>query len=250
MKISMKIIAIIILFLLASCMLFGAERLTSFYIQDYTNTLKTIAVQSLVAGKTYKLAPDQVNFWTETNSTGIIAYPNKALVKLYENTKFSMHNCLIEFVPVKTPSLLKLTKSNYTFSLMDGIIDILNDNTESLNSVLAIHTPRVNLLLKPGMFRIIVQDKTTVVIVNKGSLYALNLYDDRRHEVKQNTIGIITTYIPIDGNAYYINKAAITENIMPETDVAKMDLVYQSLTNANNGVLFAVIDDEIIGIKK
>jgi len=227
------------------------ERPSSFYIQSVSNTVKIVndnLPKESVVGKTYKLSDNETDVLTESNSTINIAYPNNVFVKLYEKSKFLMHNCTIEFDSIKMPSVLNSIHNNYTFSLMNGIMDVLNNNT-NVYDVCAIHTPRINLLLNRGMFRVIVQDKMTIVVVNKGSLYALNLIEDRKREIKENNIGIITTYIPIDGNAYYLDKASLTMNLMSDDDVQKMNGAYQNLTNFNNGVIFIIMDNEIVGVK-
>jgi hypothetical protein len=100
------------------------------------------------------------------------------------------------------------------------------------------------------MARIIVHDRTTVAVVYKGSVYALNLVnEEHRYEIKENTIGVINTFVPIDDNAYYINKAAITTRNISDEDSKKLDVSYQSLTNAIDSVIFVTINGEVIGIR-
>jgi len=147
-----------------------------------------------------------------------------------ENAEFKMHSFFVECDNVDNPpEIVKVSSYNYAVSLLNGSMDIIIDDHSNISSF-SIHTPRVNLTLMRGKFRIIVQDKTTVVIVLSGNGYALNLAESKKLEITEGNFSIITTYVPLTSAYQQLNKPTANTKPIFEEDMENLKQTFESLS--------------------
>ena len=181
-----------------------------------------------------------------------MCFLNNVFVSVNENTKFLINQSYSEYAIQSLPSVIKPSKISYTFSVMQGDIDIVNSNTNNTDNTIVVHTPRINIILNEGQFKIIADKETTVIAVYKGSAHILNLLEDRKYKLSENNCGIITRYVPLTtrhDDPYYITKSTISVKPIQQDDLDKLKVVFNKIVESLRSVVFVIIDNKVSGVK-
>ena len=183
-------------------------------------------------------------------------FPSCIIVSVNESSKFNLSNFIIDCENLNSlPSVARISNYNYATDLSEGIVDVVIPE-QNKDSKFTIHTPRVNLILGVGKFRIVVQGKTTIIAVLSGKAYAANLVESLKYEINEGKVATITTFVPLNkvGNDPYKNinnnkPTASIKDILTD-DLNDLTKNFNTLSNIKESVIFSVIDQKIIGIKK
>ena len=217
---------------------------SNYFIHSTSNT-------NYIVGKTYETFEDQIDFNVSSNSYLDIAFLNNVFISINENTKFSINQAYSDYTTQQLPTTLKPKRTNYTLSVMDGDVNIINANTNNTDNILVIHTPRINMILNEGEFKVIADGDTTIVAVHKGSAYILNVLEGRKYKLLENNCGIITKHIPLstkDANFYSVNKSTISPRPIPQDDMDKLKITFNKLSLALKNIIFVAIENKIHGV--
>lgn len=211
---------------------------------------KDLPTSYFVNGKTHQSFDKQINI-INSNTTPISLYfIGNVGVSINESSEFLINQTYINYTPTNSPSVIKPININYTLSVMNGNVDIINGNTNIENSVV-IHTPRVNIILNEGKFKFIVNESTTIIAVIKGSVSVLNVIEDKHYKLTEGNCGVITKHIPLstkDANFYSATKSTITTYPIKPDDKDELTAVLNTLSKTLHNVIFVSINNEIFGV--
>ena len=203
-------------------------------------------------GKTLQSFETQIDYNTTNGVSQEMCFLNNVMVYVNENSQFSINQTYADYETPTLPSVIKLIKIKYTFSIMDGVVDIINDNTNNVDNNVVIHTPRINMTLNQGKFRVIADKDTTVVAVFNGSVDVLNVLEGKRVRILESNCGIITKHIPLstkDANFYSVSKSTVSIKPIQVDDIDKLKITFSKLAESLKNVIFVVIDNKIYGVK-
>lgn len=209
-----------------------------------------IVTNNIISGNTYKYEKCQIDFETTTNSTFKFQFSDGTLISLAENSQLKLHNFSADIKNnTSIPSILKCDNQNYAFSLMSGILDVVNTST---NGVFMLQTPRVSMTLKNGKYRVVVQDKTTVLAVITGKAIVHRVIESKELSVTNGNFAHISTYYSLSLKGMdTINNGkptAVIKSIQPE-DIKTIEQSCDDLMSLSNEMIFALIDKKVVGIK-
>lgn len=213
---------------------------------------KEIPTSYFIDGKTLQSYEEQIDYNTSNNSSQEICFLNNVIVSINENSKFSINQTYAEYDFPTLPSVIKLIKIRYTLSVMSGVVDIVNGNTNNVDNNVIIHTPRINMILNRGQFRVIADKDTTVVAVYAGSVDILNVLEGKKFRLSEINCGIITKHIPLstkDANFYSVSKSTISQKPILSDDMDKLKSVFDKLVESLKDIIFVVIDNKVYGVK-
>jgi len=209
-----------------------------------------IITNNIILGNTYKHENCQIDFETTTNSTFKFQFSDRTLVSLNENSQLKLHTFSSTIKNNTTvPSILVCDNQNYVFSLMSGVLDVVNTST---NGIFMLQTPRVSMTLKVGKFRIVVQDKTTVIAVLEGSATIHKVIESKELKIAEGNFAHVSTYysLSLKGMDTMNNgrPTAVIKPIQPD-DVKTITQSCNDLVSLSNETMFVLIDKKVIGIK-
>ncbi len=209
-----------------------------------------INTNKLVVGQTYQFEKCQLDFNTPTNSSIKLALADDVTVYLDENSQLKLHTFSVNLNnDGELPSLSKFSNKIYVFSLMGGAVDIINQST---NGSFILQTPRVTVSLKQGKYRIMVKDKTTIIVVLEGSAIANKVIESKEYIIEHGNFALVSTYYSLSlkgvGTMNNGKPTATTKQVSAE-DLEKMKINFQELMDSRNTMLFSTINKEVVGIK-
>lgn len=220
---------------------------TSEYIQLYDNG--KVETNNIVLGKTYQYPNSQSDFNTKSNSYVSFMLSDGVVIGLDENTEFKLHTSTVDIINKgNLPSKTLFKDGNHTSTVMTGTIDIINTSS---NGTFTLQTPRVSMTLKQGKFRIIVQGKTTIVVVTDGSV-VLHKIIESKNTVEKGTYALINTYYSLTTRGMDVlnnGKATSTSKPILDDDLKRMNSSFDELENLGSNVLFVEVDGKTVGIK-
>lgn len=209
-----------------------------------------IVTNNINLGNTYKYEKCQIDFETSTNSVFKFQFSDGTLVSLAENSQLKLHNFFADIKnDTSSPSILKCDNQNYAFSLMSGILDVVNTST---NGVFMLQTPRVSMTLKNGKYRIVVQDKTTVIAVITGKAIIHKVIEGKEVNVVDGNFAHVSTYYSLSLKGMdTINNGKPTAVIKPIQieDIKTITQSCDDLISLSNEIMFTLIDKKVVGIK-
>ena len=244
--------------LLLASSIYAAEIGSPFYPLSLLNNVENVVfyddgkihTNKLVISKTYQYEKCQLDFNTPTNSNIKLALADDVTIYLDENSQLKLHTFSVNLQNEgELPSLSKFSNKSYVFSLMGGAVDIINQST---NGSFILQTPRVTVSLKQGKYRIMVKDKTTIIVVLEGSAIANKVIESKEYIIEHGNFAHVSTYysLSLKGMETLNNgkPTATTKPISP-TDLEKMKVSFQELMDSRNTMLFSTINKEVVGIK-
>lgn len=235
-----------------------AQDTISYYPLKQTGTVNNvifyddgkITTNNLILGNTYKYQKCQIDFETLTNSSFKLQFSDGTLISLTENSQLKLHDFSADIKNEGSfPSILKSDNQNYAFSLMTGILDVVNTST---NGTFMLQTPRVSMTLKTGKYRIVVQDKTTVLAVITGKAIIHRVIESKELTVTEGNFAHVSTYYSLSLKGMdTINNGKPTAVIKPIQldDVKTITQSCDDLVSLSHEIIFALIDKKVIGIK-
>jgi len=202
-----------------------------------------------INGKTYQSKDSQIDVTTESNSTINVFFLGNVAVSLTKSTKFSINQAYTDYIQPTNATVIKPNKINYTFSIINGTVNIINNNP---NCPIVIHTPRVNIILNKGKFLFIVTDQVTTLGVISGFASILNVIEDKHFKLIEGNCGIITKHIPLstkDANFYSSTKSTISTKPIQSDDLNDLSITFDKLTQELYNIIFVSINENIYGVK-
>jgi len=218
----------------------------------YTLYAKDMPSNYFIGGKTYESFEEQITYSVGSNTITDITYFNNVFISINENSQFLVNQTYADYSKPELPATLKSIKTKYTFSLMSGTVDIINGNTNNIENNLIVHTPRINIILNYGQFRVIADKGTTIIAVYKGEANVLNVLEGKRYKLSENNVGIITKHIPLstkDANFYSVEKSTISTKPIADDDLLSLKTTFNKLSESLKDVIFVIIDGKVFGVK-
>ena len=238
--------------------IFAQETTVPFYILTqpinaetvflYDNGKITTNVNKI--GVVYSHQKCQLDFNTYGNGNLKMCLSDGTIICLDENVQFKMHT--IEATKVNntnTASIVKYTNQNYIFSLMSGVVDIVSDTS---GAKITFQTPRVSFTMIPGKYRVIVDDKITIIAVIEGKSVLNRIVESAEKEITAGNFSHVTTYYSLftkgTPSPNSNRSTSIIKPISPD-DLLKMKTKLSESTRLTDDIIFADVCGSIHGIK-
>jgi hypothetical protein len=175
----------------------------------------------------------------------------KITMAMDENVQVKIHTSSITVDNLKDfPTIVKISNKILVCSLMNGVCDIINSDT---NGSISIQTPRVPIVLKKGKYRIVVQGKTTVLAVIDGLATIHNTIESKSPiQITSGNFAHVSTYYSLSTKGLdTLNNGKATVSIKPiqADDLKKIQTSCDQLDVLKNNIVFCVIDKKIVGVK-
>jgi hypothetical protein len=250
-------ISILILILTVRC-IFAQEIDVPFYILTppinseivFLYDSGKIVTNSNKYGVTYSHQKCQLDFNTFTNGNLKMCFADGFVISLDENTQLKIHTAeAVKVNNTNIASVVRYSNQNYIFSLMSGVVDIFS---ESVTSKITIQTPRVSFILTSGKYRIIVDDKTTIIAVIDGKSTLSKVVETEEREIISGNFAHITTYYSLFSKGMPTpNSNRATSIIKPisTVDLDKMNVKFSDLKKLSADVIFVDVCESVHGIK-
>jgi len=251
----MKIILLILTLFISS--VFAEQPLSYYPLHATGNVENTIFYDSsdihtnqIVVGKTYQFDKAQIDFTTLTNTSLKLSFSDDTLISIEENTELKLHTYTTKLVnESETPVTVKSDNQNYIFSIMSGVIDVVNVST---NGTFLIQTPRVNITLKTGQYRILVQGKTTVIAVLSGTATIHKVIEGKEIKLESGNFAHVTTYYSLMTKGVDLmnnNKPTASIKKLSVEDVDKIKQSCEELSTLRQSMMFVLVDKKVVGVK-
>lgn len=199
----------------------------------------------LKIGRTYSSEKDVFELTTKDNQEVSLKLSSGLSVLVSPNSEFRVDafNQMVSDIKVE-PETLKKGDIIATLSLLNGSAYFIAPQYSSTNSVCVLQTPLVNIELKNGKYHIKASSRYTFVYVLEGTV---GIYDNQNNKKSIKESGIAIVVFP---NPMKNSETMITEKTIKEEELQKMSDAVKQLDVSYPDVIFAVIDEKIIGIKK
>ena len=250
---------ITILFLILSPIINAQDLVGGFVV--YKSPLKEFTLidqgkkdktEPLVVGKTYTFPKESFEITTPTNSETIVYFSNDTLVRLYGNSDFRVDGFSQQVANTTgLPEKVKNSECMLNLALTSGEIEVISSVTDT-NSLCVLQTPLVNLGLTKGIYVIHVEEKSVIVSIVEGSIKVYDNVTNKEQDVTSGKLIGIFPYGEMSARAkeLFSDKTitAVVKEILP-TNLKKLTESVNVLNGYYQYIIFAVIDNKMVGIK-
>ena len=193
-------------------------------------------------GKTIEVERKVYQF-TPTSSPETLYFSNELIAEIYTNSDFSINGFFQEVYDLNSlPHRAKFGASSLSATLMNGTAVFTYSGTND-NSSCVISTPMVDIELHKGTFYFKVSENKVLVFVLEGSLKS---HGDKGRETLVNT-GYAVIAVPNDIGILEA-KISLGAEKVKQAIVDKLTTESKNITNLKGTIMFAIINEKLVGI--